>query len=217
MYVKRSRTLLIAAAVVSLLVHLILAGYVRWPVFDRSPEQERLTRIRILRVARRVPQTPQPTPAPTPIRTPAVRASIVPPAIAARGSKGLAPAKTLAVPAAGTPPPRAKPAPTPAATATASGPCAGHADTDPTVAATPDAADIPPQARASKASGTAAVRVSLDAEARVLQANLTVSSGNAGLDAVAVQMARGASYTPKYVGCKAVAGDYTFTVKFVAW
>jgi TonB family protein len=66
-------------------------------------------------------------------------------------------------------------------------------------------------------NGTAAIHVSLDPEGRVLDAVVAQSSGNAGLDAAAMQMARAASYTPKYVDCKAVAGEYTFTVRFFAW
>jgi TonB family protein len=71
--------------------------------------------------------------------------------------------------------------------------------------------------RAAKVSGTAAIEVSLDPKGRVLEARVAQSTGNTGLDTVAAQMARGATYTPKYVNCRAVAGTYTFTVKFVAW
>jgi TonB family protein len=103
------------------------------------------------------------------------------------------------------------------ATFTPAGPCGGHANADPAVAATPDVADITPQARASRVNGTAAIHVSLDAQGRVVDAVVAQSSGNAGLDVTAVQMARNATYTPRYVDCKAVAGEYTFTVRFFAW
>lgn len=214
MSVARARRILIAALVISLLIHLLLAGYIRWPFFVASRE-EPIARVRITRIARIVPTQPPPTPAPTPAATPLVHASIAPPAIS-KHTKGPAPARTIAVPPR-TAAPRATIAPTPVATSTPTGPCAGHANADATVAATPDVTDISPEARASKVSGTAAVHVSLDAQGRVVDAAVAQSSGNAGLDAAAMQMARAATYTPKYVACKAVAGDYTFTVKFVAW
>ncbi len=218
MSAARARQVLIAAILVSLLLHLILAGYLRWPAFER-PSESRLATIHIMHIARIAPRTPPPvvTPAPTPVATPATRASIVPPALAKQGANGPALAKTIPVIARTAPPLAATAAPEPTILATPTGPCGGHANADPTVASTPDVAAIAPQARASKVSGTAAVRVELDAQAHVTQAAVTQSSGNAGLDAVAVQMASGATYTPKYADCKAVTGQYTFTVKFVAW
>jgi TonB family protein len=217
MNVARGRKLFIAAVFISLLAHLILAGYIRWPLLQQSQEEKQLAKVHVMRVARIVPPTPPPpTPAPTPAATPRVRASIQPPTVTRRGTKGPTIVKTVPV-SARTPAPKATTVPTPVASATPSGPCGGHANADPTVAATPDAADITPEARSSKVSGTAAVHVSLDAQGRVVDTSVAQSSGNVGLDAAAVQMARNATYTPKYVDCKAVAGDYTFTVKFVAW
>src|SRR5579884_2194534 len=205
MTVRRGRRILIAALAISLLIHLVLAGYIRWPFLQQSP-QEQPARVRITHIARIVPHTPPPpTPAPTPVATPVVRSSIAPPVVTKRG-KGPSVVKTVPVAPRTAPPSTATPAPTPAATFTPSGPCGGHANADPTVAATPPVADIAPDARASKANGTAAIHVSLDADGRVLDAVVARSSGNAGLDATAVQMARGATYTPKYVDCKAVAG-----------
>ncbi len=145
-----------------------------------------------------------------------MHASVAPPSLTKRG-KGPALTTTIPVSARTPAPPHPSLAPTPVALVTPSGPCGGHSNAEPTVAATPDPVDITPEARAGKVSSTAAVRVSLDAQGHVVDAAVSQSSGNAGLDAAAVQMARGATYTPKYVGCKAVAGDYTFSVKFVAW
>lgn len=220
MSAARARKILLAALAISLLVHLLLAGYIRWPIFGQSRE-EPVAKVRILRIARRTPPppTPAPTPVPTPAATPAVHASIAPPPVTPRGNKGLPRVQTIPVPAR-TPSVRATVAPTPIITPTATplGACGGHENADPTVAATPDAAvDITPQARASKISGTAAVHVLLDPQGHVTDASIAQSTGNAGLDATAMQMARSATYTPRYVDCKAVAGDYTFTVKFVAW
>lgn len=85
------------------------------------------------------------------------------------------------------------------------------------VASTPAPPEIPANVRAAGTTGTAAVDVKLDAAARVTAATLVASSGNSGLDELALQMARSAAYTPQYVACKAVAGDVVFTVRFVAW
>jgi TonB family protein len=216
----RARKILLAALAISLLVHLLLAGYIRWPIFGQSRE-EPVAKVRILRIARRTPPpppTPAPTPVPTPAATPMVHASIAPPPVTPRGNKGVPHVQTVPVPAH-TPTVRATAtaAPTPMATATAAAPCGGHANAEPTVASTPDVADITPEARASKISGTAAIHVVLDPQGHVTDASVAQSSGNAGLDATAMQMARSATYTPHYVDCKPVAGAYTFTVKFVAW
>jgi TonB family protein len=216
----RARKILLAALAISLLVHLLLAGYIRWPIFGQSRE-EPVAKVRILRIARRTPPpppTPAPTPVPAPAATPMVHASIAPPPVTPRGNKGVPHVQTVPVPAH-TPTVRATAtaAPTPMATATAAAPCGGHASAEPTVASTPDVADITPEARASKISGIAAIHVVLDPQGHVTDASVAQSSGNAGLDATAMQMARSATYTPHYVDCKPVAGAYTFTVKFVAW
>ena len=216
MSVKRGRRILIAAVAISLLIHFILAGYLRWPFLQQSQE-EPIARVRITHIARVVPRTPPPpTPVPTPLATPRARASIAPPVIKSTRGKGPGPIKTVPI-TAPTPAPRNTPAPTPVATIAPSGPCSGHANADPAIAATPDAGNIAPDARASRVNGTAAVHVTLDPQGRVVDTALAQSSGNAGLDATAVQMARNATYTPRYLDCKAVAGEYTFTVRFFAW
>jgi protein TonB len=217
MSAARARKVLIAAFAISLLVHFLLAGYVRWPVFEQS-RAEPVAKVHIMRIARIPPRTPPPaTPAPTPAATPLVHASIAPPPIKPHPGKGPARVSTVIPVHVSTPAPRITIAPTPVATATPSGPCGGHANSDPTVASTPDTPDLTPQARASKVNGTAAIHVLLDPAGHVTDATVAQSSGNAGLDNTALQMARSAAYTPKYVDCRAVAGDYTFTVKFVAW
>ncbi len=66
-------------------------------------------------------------------------------------------------------------------------------------------------------NGTTAIDVSLDSSGNVTGAKIARSSGNDGLDASALDMARGATYTPQYAACKGVASTYTFKVKFAAW
>lgn len=85
------------------------------------------------------------------------------------------------------------------------------------MSATPDPSNITAEARAGRVSGTTAVDVSLDPSGKVTDAKVTRSSGNGGLDASALEMARNATYTPQYAACKGIASTYTFRVKFVAW
>ncbi|HEY9179684.1 MAG TPA: hypothetical protein VIO32_03130, partial [Candidatus Baltobacteraceae bacterium] len=161
MSASRARKIMIAAVALSLLLHLILAGYIPWP-FNRPSEQTQIVRVRQVTIARIVPHTPPPsTPAPTPLVTPAAKVKVVPPAVTARGTKGSRVA-IAAVPVRSvstTAPATAVPAPRATSTATA---CLFH-DISPAVAATEDPAslDIPPQARASRVSGTAQIQVQI--------------------------------------------------------
>lgn len=214
---RRARSVLLWAIAISLIVHLLIAGYIRWP-FQRPSEEMRVAKVHVITVARIPPHTPPPpTPAPTPLATPRVRASIAPPRTTAvkknapGAQKAAGPTVPLQTPGASTP----APTPTPVATASASS-CI-NATHEPAVASTPDVAEIPPDVRAAKISGTAAIAVSLDAQGRVVDAKVAQSTGNTGLDSVATEMARAATYTPKTISCKAVASTYTFTVKFAAW
>lgn len=214
MSAARARKVLIAAIAISLLIHLLLAGYIRWPFLQPSSETE-VVKVRRITVARIAPQTPAPTPVPTPRATPAAKPKVIPPAVTTRGSRGPRVARVIAPAALKTPAPTATAAPTPAATAVAQA-CIAH-DISPAVAATSAPVDIPAQARASKVSGTAAIAVQIDPQGHPTQASVSQSSGSTGLDAVAMQMAKTATYTPALVKCKPVASTYTFTVKFVAW
>jgi periplasmic protein TonB len=214
---RPARKIMIAAIAISLLLHFILAGYLPWP-FGRESATTQVVKVRVVTIARIPPHTPPPpTPAPTPRPTPAIKTTtkIVPPKTAAHGNKGL-PVAHAVVPAAGkSAAPSATPAPTPSAAPVAQA-CLQH-DISPAVSATADPVQIPPDARASKASGVAAIAVQIDPQGHVSDAAVQRSSGNAGLDSVAVQMAKGATYTPALVKCKPVASTYTFTVRFVAW
>lgn len=217
MSASRARNVLIAAFAISLLIHLLLAGYIRWP-FGQSTENE-IVKVRQITIARITPHTPPPTPPPTPIptprTTPAARPSIIPPAVTTKGSRGPRVARVTAPISGATPAPVATPVPTPVATPVAQA-CMQH-DISPAVSATPAPVEIPPQARASKTSGTAAIQVQIDPQGRVTDAIISQSSGSTALDNVAAQMAKGATYTPALVKCKPVASTYTFTVKFAAW
>lgn len=220
MSASRARNILIAAFAISLLLHLLLAGYIRWPFNQPGSENEivKVRRITVARIPPRTPsppQTPPPTPAPTPRTTPAAKPSIIPPAVTTRGSRGPRVAHAIAPVPGVTPAPIASAPPTPIATSAVQA-CMQH-DISPAVTATAAPLDIPPEARASKVTGTAAVQVQIDPNGNVTNATVSQSSGSAGLDQVAIEMAKGATYAPALVKCKPVASTYTYTVKFVAW
>jgi TonB family protein len=206
MSAKRTRAVLLVAFAISLLLHAILAGALRWP-FDLRLHEEVIPKVRIIHIARVTPPTVAPTPSPHPTNT----SKVLPPSVTHRGKGPAAVLRTAAPRPTPTSTPLVRPSPKGSASpAPTIGPCNGHLNADPTVAATADPVPLSPQARASKASGTAQVRVTLDAQGRVVQTAIAQSAGDAGLDDVAVQMARNATYTPKYVACKAVSGDYVF-------
>lgn len=163
-----------------------------------------------MQVVHRTPAPPQ-TPAPKLLQTarPILSKShshIAPPHVTSRGGKS-----------AGGPPAVVPPTPRPVATATVSTAGCVRPNASPGVSATPDVAEIAAAARASRVSGIAAIDVSLDPSGNVTDAKVARSTGNDGLDASAMAMARNASYTPQYVRCKGIAATYTFTVRFVAW
>ena len=212
---RRSRRLLIAAFALSLLIHLIVASGVRWP-FGRTRDETEIVHVEHLRVTRIAhvptppphtppPQTPPPTatPRPAPRARPAAHRPLSPSGIA--GATGKAGAVATPVP---------KPEVTPAPASTIA--CANN-DLPPTLAASPPPPDISAQARADGVSGTARIRVTLDANGTVQNAAVVDSSGSGSLDLVAMSMARAAQYTPAQHDCKAIASDYTFSVKFVSW
>ncbi len=208
---KRVPRLLVIAFALSLLVHLIVALIMRPPTptpqgqaevvsIEHRPATIAMTKMR-------------PPPPPRPKRTPAPRTVASAPPRKPNGLEG--PAGT----AYGTPP---APTPGPATATPAPAPTrAAGGCTQPNAAAavadSPAPPDIAPAARAEGTSGVALVRVQLDASGQVTGTGVTQSTGNSSLDLVAVGMARDARYTPALRNCKPIAGDYTFSVKFVAW
>ncbi|HVR46838.1 MAG TPA: TonB family protein [Candidatus Binatia bacterium] len=207
---KRIPRLLVIAFALSLLVHLIVALIMRPPTPTPQGQAEVVSlEHRPATITVRKIQTPPPPP---PKRTPAPRTVNSAPPRKPNGLEG--PAGTAnGTPPAPTPAP-ATPPPTPAATSGAgcTQPNAGAA-----IAASPPPPDIAPGARSEGTSGVALVRVQLDPSGQVTRTAVVQSTGNSSLDLVAVGMARDARYTPALHECKPVAGDYAFSVKFVAW
>lgn len=204
---RRAQRVLVAAFVVSLLVHVIVALLLH-PARERIENQPEVVGIyhRSVTIAAARP-TPRPKPAPT----------IAPHLVALARPKaktGKAPQAVAGGSGRGTPVPTLPPQTPPPVTA---GTGCRTADVAAAVIATPGPPDIPTDARAEDTSGVATVRVALDPSGAVLDAAVAQSTGNSSLDVVAVGMARNARYSAALHDCKPVAGSYTFSVKFVAW
>ena len=217
MNARNARRLLLGALLLSLLLHAMLAGYLRWPTAPPSREQIQFVNVRHATIARVAQRRRPARPRTRPVKQ-SLPSRVTPPALTNRGTHGPPQGRAIAVPqparAATTPVPTPQPTASPVRAAGA--PCV-RPDAAPQIAATPDAGAIPGDVRARKGSGTARVTVSLDAAGHVVDAKVAQSSGDPGLDLTAVQMAQSATYAPRVVACKAVAGQYTFSVKFVAW
>lgn len=207
----RARRLLLIAFALSLLIHVLVAVIVR----PASPSRENQTEVvsiehrrTVIALTKKLPTPPPPSPRPLPRRAsaPAPPRKSVPVAGGpgpGGGGRGIA----TAVPATPVPAPAATPVP-----ARCAQPNAAAA-----VVATPPPPDIAPDARVSGTSGTALVKVQLDASGGITDTSVTQTTGNSSLDLVAVAMARDARYSPALHDCKPIAGIYTFSVKFVAW
>jgi TonB family protein len=209
---RPARKIMIAAIAISILIHLILAGYLRWP-FNLQSAEGPVVKVRTVTVVRIPPHTPPPAPVPT--AHPAPKPSVIPVAVKPRGSKGPPVARVLAPVAGKTASPTRTPAPSASPTGLAKA-CFAHG-ISPAIAATAPPVDIPPDVRASKASGVAQIQVQIDPQGEVTNTTVAQSSGNAGLDNVAEQMAKSATYSPALVKCKPVASVYTYSVRFFAW
>lgn len=215
---KRSRRLLLAAFAISLLLHLFAARFVHVTrPRTENPEVVTLAHRTPLRIAKAIPPArPRAVPSPlaaTPRRStslisvPRLRAAV------RRASGTRKPAGSAARPAPG---PSVALTAAPQSEKTAA-PACPNPDAEAALASSPPPPDLSPAARADAVSGIAVVDVSLDPQGLVTNAQIAQSSGSSALDLVAMQMARSAGYTPKYVSCKAVFGEFAFSVKFFPW
>jgi len=205
---RRAQKVLLAAFVLSLLVHAIVALLLHPPRASFENQAEVVGIIhRSVMVAARNPTPPPPRPART--IAPRTVASARPHARTGRTAQASAGGSGRASPPP-TPPPATPPA-------IAAGGACDSPNASAAVIATPAPPDIPTAVRAQDTNGIAAIRVDLDASGQVLGASVAQSTGNSSLDLVAVGMARDARYSAPLRACKPVAGSYTFSVKFVAW
>jgi len=75
-------------------------------------------------------------------------------------------------------------------------------------------AEVPPEAKAVKASGTVIVRVDLDETSTVIAGVIVRSSGFAPLDRAALSAALKSSYRTETFACRSIASTYQFAVTF---
>lgn len=225
MSVRRSRRILLAALAISLLIHLILAGYIRWPDFRRHAQRPQPISVTAMTLARRtppppaLPHTPQPlTPppqTPPPQTPPPVRAARTaapaPPQLrhSRRPGRRQRGAGTAGPGTAPTAAPPALPTPVPASALPCRAPNAPAA-----IASAPPAPPLEEAQREANTQGVAAVQVTVTAAGTVQQTALVSSSGSTVLDAEALALAHEAAYAPAYAECRAVAGTVIFRVGF---
>ncbi|MGB8797384.1 MAG: energy transducer TonB [Candidatus Aquilonibacter sp.] len=199
---KRARRFLIVAFALSLLIHLILTGIIRWP-FRPSSDDVQVVSIEHLHTIHIAHVTPPPhTPAPRFVPVHVAKATAVNP----RSSL------TEGAIVSGTPVAQASPLPTPTPTPN----CATN-DTPVQMLASPPPLDIPPNARAGRVSGITRVRVLVDQDGKVQDVTVLSSSGSSALDQVVVSSLRASQYSPALHACKAIASDFTYSVRFIAW
>lgn len=209
---RRARRLLLIAFAISLLVHALLALRMNWP-FARPREETQIVslehRARVATITKVTPTPPPATPAPSaaPVRT----------AAPVRSTKSAQPLGAHGKPAGEAPRPAATTAPTPVPTVAASGTSCAKPETNAALVTPPSPPPLAPGVRASATNAVVRVHVALDARGTVTDASVEQSSGNGSLDLVAVSMARGAEYAPAYRACKAIAGTYTFSARFIPW
>lgn len=204
---RRPPRLLLIAFALSLLLHALIATFLRPARPSPQTQAEVISVVRSVTIAaaRQTPPPPRPHQTPHPRIASPVRTSL-PKGTVAAGSGGSS-TSAPATPA---------PTPAPAATVAAVSACS-RKNLGPSVLATPGPPDIPTETRAEATNGTVVVKVQLDAGAAITGTSVEQSSGNSSLDLVAVAMARDARYSPAMADCKPVAGEYAFSVKFVAW
>lgn len=216
---SNNRVLRIALAG-SLAVHLMIAAiiYSRPTTVKAEPPPQHL---RIVEIA---PPTPRPTPPPRKPALPhpqhhaiAVRPAVKPVHIAQL--RPIGPPIGPAVEPSGDPViPVDSPGPDVAPTdgPVAPTPTPKPACSAPDIAAKTVVTQSPdvPEDQLNGFSGTAKVKVDLDASGAVVGTSIYESTGNMQLDRAAVSAARESRYAPEERDCKNVAGSYLFTVDF---
>jgi periplasmic protein TonB len=226
-----SRRFVLYGFAISILLHGLFGPFVDWkPSTGGTPEPVYSVSIKT------VVHTPRPTPPPTPTPTPPPKQTpppqtppphqvqkllVHPPKTTAENNSGPAEQRYTntqgsesGVPQgnANTGPPAtvpgtATPAPTPTKPACA----VPNAPATATNKVTPDMPEI---ARQMGASGTAQVKVTLDANGAVLSATIATSTHNSALDRAAIQAAQQSKYAPEIDNCVKTGGSYLYVVTF---
>ena len=226
-----SKRFLIYGFGISIILHAIFGPFVNWkPTESSTPEPiQTVTVTKVVTPKPTATPTPVPTPTPTPVThtappqtpPPQVKLLVHPPKQTSKNESGPSEnAYTNKVGSEqGVPQGTATTGPpaTVAATATASPAptkpaCANpNADAVATQKVTPD---MPEMARQMGATGTAQIKVTLDAKGNVTAATVYKSTNNRSLDQAALQAAQQSKYSPQVKDCVAVAGSYLYVVTF---
>ena len=221
-----SRRFVLYGFVISIALHFIFGPFVNW---KRPPEgeKEQVQKVSVTKV-----QTPKPTatPTPPPSPTPTPHTQTAPPhtqppqrlkvnVVKTTSKSDTGPSEAAynvktgseqGVPqgTATTGPPvvvAAAPTPTKPACANPNVPATA------TQKVTPDMPDI---ARQMGASGTAQIKVTLDANGNVTDTTVYASTHNKALDNAAMQAAKQSKYAPEVDNCVKTGGSYLYTVTF---
>ena len=226
-----SKRFLLYGFAISIVLHLVLGPFVNWKRPNEG-EQEKVEKVSVTKVVTPKPTT-TPTPPPTPTPTPPPKVVSTPPPhkverlkinVVKTTSKSSGPSENAYVsPKSGsengvpqgnsntgppaTVPGTATPAPTPTKAACA----VPNAPAQATQKVTPDMPEI---ARQMGASGTAQIKVSLDANGAVTGTTVYTSTHNSALDKAALQAAQQSRYSPEIDNCVKTAGSYLYVVTF---
>jgi TonB family protein len=228
-----SKRFLFYGFAISIVLHGIFGPFVNWkPMESATPEPiQTVTVTKVVTPKPTATPTPPPSPTPTPVthtappQTPPPQPKLLvhPPKQTSQnqngpsenaytnkvGSESGIPQGTANSAPPATAPPPAAPSPSPTATKPA---CANpNADAVATQKVTPDMPEI---ARQMGATGTAQIKVTLDAKGNVTAVSVYKSTNNRALDQAALQAAQQSRYSPQVKDCVAVAGSYLYVVTF---
>jgi len=220
---KTSRRFLLAAFILSIVLHLAGGRYIRWPQVQREETIERVSLRKRLTVHVR----------PAPQQSPTARAKAVRP-ISAPMQKSLASTRprtpsqnskntSVRLPAHAalpifTAPPPASPSPVAMVRAAPPSSPAIAGCTKPNQPAAIVNKALPVISKSARVAGThgiARVHVTVSADATVTDARLTDSSQNHELDLEALDAARASTYAPATANCKTITGETDYAVEFV--
>jgi len=216
MNARRSNRILGWALAFSLATHAVLLYFAQGMKFtDASDQPAPLPKIRISILVPPTPPPASPTPPPEvmpPRPAPQTRAvAVAPPALPKPDNPGpsVGPAvpPVIGDPGPDIPPGTDAPLPT-VAPLDCSDPNQDARAIDPVVPDTPEIA------QEEGLTGTALIKVSLDAAGVVTDVSVYRSSGSGALDAAAEQAARRTAYRPQLENCEPVAGSYLFSANF---
>jgi TonB family protein len=235
-----SRRFLLYGFGISIALHLIFGPFIEWK--HPAEEKEQVEKVSLTKKVTKV-ETPRPTPTPTPTPkptptptpppkiTPTPQPHTPPPQVRLKVNVPKQTSKSVSgesseqqynvktgsqqgvpqgVLASGPP---ATPAPTATVAPTATPPACANPNrlATATEKVTPDMPEI---AREMGATGTAQIKVTLDANGTVTAVAVFKSTNNKALDQAALQAAQQSKYAPEIHNCRPVGGSYLYTVTF---